>query len=161
LVSRTVDFAREGPPAITRTAVYLSELVDEAALVVRPDDDGVTVENLVPGGLVLPLDRAQLYRVLVNLMRNAAEAGADLITLSVETGNGVTRMTVSDNGPGLPLLVQGNLFKPFTGSGRQGGTGLGLAIARDLIRAHGGDLMLAQTGPRGTAFVMELATSEL
>ena len=161
LVSRTVDFAREGPPAITRTAVYLSELVDEAALVVRPDDDGVRVENLVPGGLVLPLDRAQLYRVLVNLMRNAAEAGADLITLSVEAENGVTRMTVSDNGPGLPLLVQDNLFKPFTGSGRHGGTGLGLAIARDLIRAHGGDLVLAQTGPRGTVFVMELATSEL
>jgi signal transduction histidine kinase len=161
LVGRTVDFAREGPPAITRTPVRLSELVDEAALVIRPDDDGVEIENLVPDNLVLPLDRAQLYRVLVNLMRNAAEAGADLITLSVETENGITRMTVSDNGPGLPLFVQYNLFKPFTGSGRHGGTGLGLAIARDLIRAHGGDLVLAQTGPDGTTFVMELALSEL
>jgi len=161
LVSRTVDFAREGPPAITRTAVALSELIDEAALVVRPDDDGVLVENDVPDNLILALDRAQIYRVLVNLMRNAAEAGAVRITLSVESLNGVTRMRVADNGPGLPLRVQDNLFKPFTGSGRRGGTGLGLAIARDLIRAHGGDLVLEQTGPHGTVFVMELAISEL
>lgn len=160
LVSRTVDFAREGPPAITRSAVVVRDLVDEAALVIRPDDVGVAIENLVPGNLVLPLDRAQIYRVLVNLMRNAVEAGADRITLSVECENGITRMKVSDNGPGLPLRVQDNLFKPFTGSGRHGGTGLGLAIARDLIRAHGGDLVLAQTGPRGTVFVMELAVSE-
>jgi signal transduction histidine kinase len=161
LVSRTVDFAREGPPAITRSAVGVRELVEEATLVIRPDDTGITIENLVPSSLVLALDRAQIYRVLVNLMRNAVEAGADHVTLSVETTNGITRMKVSDNGPGLPSRVQDNLFKPFTGSGRNGGTGLGLAIARDLIRAHGGDLVLAQTGPQGTLFVMELAVSEL
>jgi signal transduction histidine kinase len=161
LVSRTVDFAREGPPAITRSAVRVRELVDEAILVIRPDDTGITIDNLVPRELVLSLDRAQIYRVLVNLIRNAMEAGADQMSLSVETENGVTRMKVADNGPGLPLRVQENLFKPFTGSGRHGGTGLGLAIARDLIRAHGGDLVLAKTGADGTVFVMELATSEL
>jgi signal transduction histidine kinase len=161
LVSRTVDFAREGPPAITRTAVKLCELVDEAATVIRPDENSATIENNVPPDLVLALDRAQIYRVLVNLMRNAIEAGADLIVLSVDFTGGITRMKLRDNGPGLPLSVQDNLFKPFTGSGRRGGTGLGLAIARDLIRAHGGDLVLAATGPRGTIFVMELATSEV
>ncbi len=160
LVSRTVDFAREGPPAIIRSAVQVSGLVDEAAAAVRPEDGGVAIENLVPGGLVLALDRAQIYRVLVNLMRNAAEAGAARITLSVEGQNGATRLKMSDDGPGLPLRVKENLFKPFTGSGRRGGTGLGLAIARDLIRAHGGDLALAETSPRGTVFIMELAVSE-
>ncbi len=103
LVSRTVDFAREGPPAITRSAVSVRDLVDEAALVVRPDDTGITIENRTPDALVLPLDRAQIYRVLVNLLRNAVEAGADRITLSVDNENGVTRMKVSDNGSGLPL----------------------------------------------------------
>jgi len=165
LVSRTVDFAREGPPAITRSAVGVRELIDEAILVIRPslrpDDNEVTIDNLVPRELVLPLDRAQIYRVLVNLLRNAMEAGANQISLSVETENGITRMKVADNGPGLPLRVRENLFKPFAGSGRHGGTGLGLAIARDLIRAHGGDLILAQTGPNGTVFVMDLAVSEL
>jgi hypothetical protein len=93
-------------------------------------------------------------------MRNAAEAGADRITLSVDSKAGVSRMWVTDNGPGLPLRVQDNLFRPFTGSGRHGGTGLGLTIARDLIRAHGGDLVLSQTGPLGTVFIMELVVSE-
>ena len=109
---------------------------------------------------MLPLDRAQIYRVLVNLMKNAAEAGAKSIRLTTERDGAVTQLRVTDDGPGLPLRVQDNLFKPFTSSGRYGGTGLGLAIARDLIRAHGGDLILEQTGPRGTVFCMDLSASD-
>ncbi len=160
LVTRTVDFAREGPPAITRSPVALRELVDDAASVIQPDDMDLNIDNLVPKGLVLALDRAQIYRVLVNLLRNAVEAGASRIVVSVDIEAGLTRLMVTDNGPGLPLRVQDNLFKPFTGSGRRGGTGLGLAIARDLIRAHGGDLVLGETGPRGTRFEMGLVTSD-
>jgi signal transduction histidine kinase len=161
LVSRTVDFAREGPPAITRGKVVMRELADEAAAVLRPADGELVIDNLVPGSLSLALDRTQIYRVLVNLMRNAAEAGATRIELSVEGENGMTRLVVADNGPGLPKKVQDKLFQPFTSSGRRGGTGLGLAIARDLVRAHGGDLVLRSTGPDGTIFVMGLAVSEV
>jgi signal transduction histidine kinase len=161
LVSRTVDFAREGPPALTREPITLRDLVDEVAAVIRPMDPALAVLNQVPDELVLLLDRTQIYRVLVNLLRNAAEAGANKITLRTEGDNGMTRLVVADNGPGLPKKVQENLFRPFTGSGRRGGTGLGLAIARDLIRAHGGDLLLRSTGPAGTEFVMGLATVEL
>jgi signal transduction histidine kinase len=160
LVSRTVDFAREGPPALTRTPVGLRELIDEVAGAIRPGDYTLVFENLVPSSVRLALDRNQIYRVLANLLRNAAEAGASRIVLSVEGGNGMTRLVVSDNGPGLPRKVQENLFMPFTGSGRRGGTGLGLAIARDLIRAHGGDLVLERTGKEGTVFAMGLAVSE-
>ncbi len=160
LVSRTVDFAREGPPVITRGNLVLRDLVDEAAIMVRSNDAALMIENLVPGSLILPLDRMQMYRVLVNLMRNASEAGATQILLTIEGENGLTRLVVSDNGPGLPKKVQETLFQPFTGSGRRGGTGLGLVIARDLIRAHGGELSLRSTGPKGTVFVLGLATSE-
>jgi signal transduction histidine kinase len=156
LVSRTVDFAREGPPAIIRSSVMLHDLIDETALALRPDETGVTIENNVPATLVLALDREQIYRVLVNLMRNAVEAGADHVTISVTGENGMTRLNIMDNGPGLPQRVQENLFRPFTGSGRHGSTGLGLTIARDLVRAHGGELQLVQTGPCGTMFAMEL-----
>jgi signal transduction histidine kinase len=158
LVSRTVNFAREGPPAIIRTSVVLRDLIDETALALRPDETGVTIENNVPGTLVLALDREQIYRVLVNLMRNAMEAGANHVAISAGGVNGMTLLNIGDNGPGLPQRVQENLFKPFTGSGRHGSTGLGLTIARDLVRAHGGELQLAQTGPDGTVFVMELPT---
>lgn len=59
---------------------------------------------------------------------------------------------MKDNGPGLPPRAQANLFKPFKGSARSGGTGLGLAIARELIRAHGGDIEMLETGATGTTF---------
>ncbi len=161
LVSRTVDFAREGPPALTREPMALRELVDEVAAVIRPMDSNLIIQNQVPDEMVLLLDRTQIYRVLINLLRNSAEAGASKITIRTEGDNGMTRLVVADNGPGLPKKVQENLFRPFTGSGRRGGTGLGLAIARDLIRAHGGDLLLRSTGAAGTEFVMGLATVEL
>lgn len=160
LVTRTVDFAREGPPPITRTAVELNDVTEEAISVVRPLNPDVRFINEIPEELVLPLDRPQIYRVLVNLMKNAAEAGAKSIRLTTERDGAVTQLRVTDDGPGLPLRVQDNLFKPFTSSGRYGGTGLGLAIARDLIRAHGGDLILEQTGPRGTVFCMDLSASD-
>ena len=161
LVSRTVDFAREGPPAITRTPVCLREVVDEATQAVQPDGTGITIENHVPAELVLPLDRMQIYRVLLNLLRNATEAGAKAVVLTAETETGVPKIIVTDYGPGLPPRVLENLFKPFMGSGRQGGSGLGLAIARDLMRAHGGALILGQTSPQGTVFIMELLPAEM
>ena len=161
LVASTVDFAREGPPPVKRALVRVRELADEVAETLMPADESWRIENLVPETLALPLDRDHLYRVLANLIRNAAEAGATLISLSTETGKGHAKLRVADNGPGLPAKAQANLFKPFTGSVRNGGTGLGLTIARDLIRAHGGDLVLERTGPQGTVFCMELAADEL
>ncbi len=161
LVSRTVDFAREGPPAINRSRVVLRELVDEAASAMRPEENEIVIGNEVPCSVVLPLDRAQIYRVLMNLLRNAIEAGAKKIAFSVEVENGLVSLLVEDNGPGLPEKVKQNLFKPFTGSGRRGGTGLGLAIARDLVRAHGGDLVVRRTDQWGTVFLMGLAASDV
>ncbi|HTQ71470.1 MAG TPA: HAMP domain-containing sensor histidine kinase [Acidocella sp.] len=161
LVTSTVDFAREGRTQLNRSPVRVRALIDEVAETLLPENAGWRIENLTPDELELPLDRAQLYRVFANLIRNAAEAGATLISLSTETMNGKTRLRVADNGPGLPERAKANLFKPFTSSVRSGGTGLGLTIARDLIRAHGGDLVLERTGPAGTVFCMDLAAHEL
>src|SRR5262249_37827382 len=66
--------------------------------------------------------------------------------------------TVADDGPGLPDAVKEKLFRPFITGGRRGSTGLGLAIARDLIRAHGGEITLAATGATGTTFQLTLPT---
>ncbi len=165
LVSRTVVESGSQPPPVNRSSVVLRELVDEVVDFVRAGEGGggdsrMSIENLVPGSLVLPLDRNQIYRVLANLLRNAAEAGASRASVAIEDEAGLTRMVVADNGPGLPRKALAGLFRPFTASGRNGGTGLGLAIARDLIRAHGGDLLLRKTGAGGTEFVMTLPATE-
>ena len=59
----------------------------------------------------------------------------------------------------LPADVASQLFKPFTTGGRAGGAGLGLCIARDLVRAHGGEIALAETGPQGTTFRFTLPSN--
>jgi signal transduction histidine kinase len=65
-------------------------------------------------------------------------------------------LEVIDNGPGLPPRAREKLFQPFAGSARPGGTGLGLAIARELVRAHGGEIQLLRSTGDGTLFVIEL-----
>ncbi|MBV9756210.1 MAG: sensor histidine kinase, partial [Alphaproteobacteria bacterium] len=97
----------------------------------------------------------QLFRVLVNLLRNAAEAGASRIGVRGEQEPGVLAVLIEDDGPGLPEAVHKNLFRPFVSSERNG-SGLGLAIARDLMRAHGGDIELVATGAEGTTFRLVL-----
>jgi signal transduction histidine kinase len=161
LVTQTMDSAGGRPPPVSRTPVVLRELVDQAADFIRQRETGMVTENLVPETLVLPLDRNQIFRVLANLLRNAAEAQASRAVVTAEMADGVTQLVVADNGPGLPRKALAGLFKPFAGSGRNGGTGLGLAIARDLVRAHGGELLLRKTGPEGTAFILNLPNTDL
>ena len=67
---------------------------------------------------------------------------------------------MADNGPGLPDKARERLFQPFAGSVRRGGTGLGLVIARDILRAHRGDITLLETGPDGTTFRLDLPLME-
>jgi signal transduction histidine kinase len=62
---------------------------------------------------------------------------------------------VSDDGPGVPAKAREHLFEPFRASMRTGGTGLGLPIARELVRAHGGDIELVDT-PTGATFRLSI-----
>ena len=98
-----------------------------------------------------------MFRVLLNLARNALEAMAEKggeLAFTAGREEGVTVIEVADTGPGVAARVQGHLFEAFSEGSR--GTGLGLAIARELMRAHGGELVLAQTGPEGTRFRITL-----
>jgi signal transduction histidine kinase len=156
LVHRTLDFAREGPPPPMLSAIRLRALVAEAGDSVRGLLAVFQIENLVPPEKEVEADRNHLFRVLVNLMRNAAEAGATRVRARVRENGEVLAIELADDGPGLPEIVRANLFRPFTGTRRTGGSGLGLAIARDLMLAHGGDIGLVSTGPGGTTFRLTL-----
>lgn len=156
LVTKTLGFAREGPPALLRAAFPLAELVEEVAEQTRLLHEGLVIEARIPEAIAPPLDRTQMHRALLNLMRNAAEAGASRLVLRAQTDGSIVTMDIEDDGPGLPERARANLFRPFTGSARSGGTGLGLAIARDLVRAHGGELDLVSTSARGTLFRITL-----
>ncbi|MFC3230082.1 nitrogen regulation protein NR(II) [Marinibaculum pumilum] len=158
LCGRTLQFgkAEESPPQRRRFALH--GLVEEvAATLDLGADGGPRWRNDVAPDLMVEADPEQLYRVLLNLMRNAVEAMAGQGELSVlaVAGQGRIAVEVADTGPGLPEKVRAHLFEPFRGS-RSGGTGLGLTIALELVRAHGGDLRLLRSDGRGTTFRLEL-----
>jgi two-component system nitrogen regulation sensor histidine kinase NtrY len=115
------------------------------------------------------LDLEQIRRVVINLVDNAVEAlggasastrpngDAPLIVVATLLGaaNGVVRLTVSDNGPGIPLEDRDKLFMPYYSTKRRG-SGLGLAIVRRIIAEHGGSIEAADNLPTGTVFTVEL-----
>ena len=157
LCAQTLSFTREGPPALELTRFDLRALVADVGAALPETVNGQPVWNsLLQGGLEVEADREHLFRVLSNLGQNAIEAGASRVEVSAEQMDGRIRVTVSDNGPGLPPRAHQQLFQPFTGSARPGGTGLGLAIARDLVRAHGGEIRLEHSTADGTSFRFEL-----
>ncbi len=111
-------------------------------------------------GLTMEADHDQMFRVLVNLARNAMQAldtggtrdpRRDQIRITGRREGGVVTIEVSDTGPGVSEKVQAHMFQAFQGSTRAGGSGLGLAIAAELVRAHGGDIKLVP-GTIGATF---------
>jgi two-component system, NtrC family, sensor histidine kinase HydH len=102
------------------------------------------------------IDPHQLGRALDNLLVNALqhvpEGGRVHVTATVDGER--LRLTVSDDGPGVPEEVRAHIFEPFVTS-RCGGTGLGLAIVREIVEAHGGTVRLVPSAS-GAVFEMEL-----
>jgi hypothetical protein len=118
----------------------------------------------VERGLTVEADHDQLFRVLVNLARNAVQAletrGArdparDQIRITGRREGSVAVIEVSDTGPGVPEKARAHLFQAFQGSARAGGIGLGLAIAAELVRAHGGEIRLVP-GTIGATFSISI-----
>jgi signal transduction histidine kinase len=157
LSTKTLAFVREGAPTLNRTRFRLRDLVEEVGSVLPPPANGAALwRNEVPEGIELSGDRDQLFRVFANLGQNAVQSGATEVTVKAAQTDGIATIQVGDNGPGLPPRAREKLFQPFSGSARPGGTGLGLAIARDLLRAHGGDIRLADSTGAGTMFELRL-----
>jgi signal transduction histidine kinase len=152
--------AEEPPPALDR--IPLLGLVQDAVEGERlATDASITFREDVPASMIVRADPEQLYRVLLNLIRNARQAleaakiDGEIAIIATESDRS-WEIEVSDTGAGLPPKAQEYLFQPFQGGARKGGAGLGLAIAAELVRGHGGELHLKSTGPEGTAFVIVL-----
>jgi signal transduction histidine kinase len=156
LCTRTLDFSREGAPPLAPSRFRLAPLIDEIGPGLALSEGGLTIEYAIPPEFVVRADRDQLYRVFSNLARNAFEAGARSLRFSAAREKDTIAIEIADDGPGLPPKAQENLFRPFFGSARPGGSGLGLAIARELARAHGGELTLVASTGAGTVFRLTL-----
>ncbi len=159
LCERTLRYGKADEPAPERTRVRLSALIDEVGLSLGAGDlKDLRWENAVGGDLLANVDPEQMFRIVLNLGRNALAAMKDKGEVRFEardSGKGEIILLVSDNGPGVPPRVREHLFVPFMG-GSQGSTGLGLAIVRELLHAHGGDIRLVKSDEAGTTFELML-----
>ena len=150
----TLSYGRLQEPPPERRPILLEPLVDEVheTLGLGPDAP-VRWISAVERGLVVEADYDQLFRILLNLARNALQAlesraardpGRDQIRITGRREGAVVVIEVSDTGPGFSERARAHLFEAFQGSTRTGGAGLGLAIAAELVRAHGGEIRLVE-----------------
>ncbi|HEX5961885.1 MAG TPA: ATP-binding protein [Rhodanobacteraceae bacterium] len=107
-------------------------------------------------------DAAQIEQVLINLVKNAVEAGGDPdeVTLGISRTLQHWRIEVSDRGPGMSDTVLAQALLPFY-STKRSGTGLGLALAREIVEAHGGRITLANREGGGLRVTVSLPATRV
>lgn len=171
LIMREVDrvdelLARFGRPELKREAVDVHYVVQETTQLLQLESAGRVgiIPDYDPSIPAISADAAALRQLLLNLLRNAYQAGASTITIRsrvdydsvmLRPGSGsVVRLDVEDNGCGVPEALRSMLFLPLV-TGRRNGTGLGLALAQQIAAAHEGLLSYAPLDP-GSRFTLRL-----
>jgi two-component system osmolarity sensor histidine kinase EnvZ len=152
-------FAR-GEGGEDASLIDLSELVREVAAAAERAQPRARIAVSAPVHAPVRVRRAGLRRVLANLIDNAVKHGSQ-VAVSLHQDEGLVEVAVEDDGPGIPEARREEAFRPFhrLDEGRNlqsGGSGLGLAIARDITRAHGGDILLDQSAMGGLKATVRL-----
>ena len=168
LVDEFAQFARM--PAPKTVPSDLNALLTETLALYNGLFREIVIDPRFETGLpTVRVDVEQIRRVVINLVDNAVEAlggthagvrpDGDSPRIVVETRrdavNGVVRVIVADNGPGIPAADREKLFMPYYSTKRRG-SGLGLAIVRRIVAEHGGAIDVQNNEPQGTRFVIEL-----
>ena len=138
----------------------LGALVREAAAAAGRAQPRAHIDVTAPAHVSVSVKRAGLRRVLANLIDNALKHGSK-VAVSLTQDERLVEIAVEDDGPGIPGSRREEAFRPFhrLDEGRNlqtGGSGLGLAIARDIARAHGGELVLSESGLGGLKATVRL-----
>jgi signal transduction histidine kinase len=125
------------------------------------ESQGVTVRIEIPESIELPLERARVERVFINLVDNALEAmpAGGAIHIGATVDSDAATIQVTDTGPGISPDIREHLFQPFVSSGKKNGLGLGLALSRQTILDHGGDMWVESEPGRGARFFIRLPLS--
>jgi two-component system, NtrC family, nitrogen regulation sensor histidine kinase NtrY len=158
LVDEFSQFARMPSPRTVPTD--LAQLIAETVALYNGIFADVRIEQRFASDVpFVRLDPEQVRRVIINLVDNAIEAmerrGSILLETQLDKPNGLVRIVVADDGPGIPPAERDKLFLPYYSTKRRG-SGLGLAIVRRIIAEHGGSIEVGDNVPRGTRFTIEL-----
>jgi PAS domain S-box len=153
IIRRMRDFVEKRDPH--RTEADINAIADDAMTLALIDSKSAELAIHFEHNISLPkvlVDQVQIQQVLVNLLRNAAEAMSTTeqrkLTLTISTmAEEFVEVSVSDTGTGIPAHIAAHLFAPFVTT-KPDGMGIGLAISKSIIEAHGGT-MKAEPNPEG------------
>lgn len=172
LINEVLDIARieSGRMALSLEPVSVGEVVGETLELLRPlaAEAGITLlSDPIDDHVFVRADRQRLKQVLLNLLSNAVKFnrrdGSVTVRCEAATEDRL-RISVTDEGPGIPPELAGRLFVPFErlGADKEGiqGTGLGLALSKGLVEAMGGTIGVESTPGIGSTFGVELSRAE-
>ena len=178
IIRTMLDFSRTGGTQPTPCAV--ATIVDTALDLAAKDYDlrrkfdfrsVRIVKELDPSTPDVPCTPGEIVQVVLNIVKNAAEALAErkqpdtepTITVKLRPEGAFARLEIRDNGPGMDLATRRRVFEPyFSTKGPAGGTGLGLSVAYFIItQRHGGTISVESAPGQGTQFVIRLRTASV
>ncbi|MEV1173203.1 ATP-binding protein, partial [Nonomuraea sp. NPDC049784] len=151
LVAQLLDLSRldSGVRLIEPEAIELAPLIEQAVREAALAREDVAIRPSAPAGLVVRADPDLLAQVLANLLDNAVRHSPPdgVVTVRATPEGAGVRVTVADQGPGIPASAQGRVFERFSrlDTGRaadSGGAGLGLAIVKEIVELHGGSIRI-------------------
>jgi signal transduction histidine kinase len=147
-------------PQVRRRSFAVRPWAEELESLFRASEAAAGVDLTLavdPAELAIDADPDLLHQLLLNLLRNAAEAAAahaaaPAVTLAFgSTRGGRTQIEVTDNGPGVPPSLAQDVFLPFFTT-KPKGTGVGLSLTRQLVLAHGGSISVDDAPSGGASF---------
>jgi signal transduction histidine kinase len=152
MVASAMSFARDQAGSEARAVVDLRTLLQRVCDDLADAGHAITLD-VDEDAIAFSCQPAAMRRAFTNLIDNATKYGRRA-RVSLERGSGVVLVTIDDDGPGIPECLQKEAFKPFrrleeSRNRETGGTGLGLTVARTIVRAHGGDIRLANRNDGG------------
>jgi two-component system, NtrC family, nitrogen regulation sensor histidine kinase NtrY len=157
MVNEFSSFARM--PASQPSPNHLNEIIRETLVLFQEAHKDVHFVFISENLPILNIDRDQMKRVMINLIKNSLAAtdgeGEIKIQTSYDPKLQIVRLEVSDDGCGIPEEDKGRLFEPYFSTSRTG-TGLGLTIVNAIIADHNGYIRVRDNTPKGTTFLIEL-----
>ncbi|QPJ65184.1 MAG: PAS domain-containing protein [Candidatus Nitrohelix vancouverensis] len=171
IISSVLLFAQSAQPSRQKCDVdeLIDGLLENSSELMIPENISVH-KKLATAKILANGDDALLKQVFVNLLRNAIQAMPDGGTLSVETcidapassdaqadpsGRRFVRISIADDGMGIPAEKRDNIFNPFFTT-KDKGTGLGLSICHNIVKAHQGAIDLEATEGPGSTFIVKI-----
>jgi len=158
LCENTLQYGGSDVEELNLQTFNLHNLIDDVSTSLGLlENDSIKLNNGIANDQKIKADNDQLFRVLMNINRNAIQAIGESgnITVTGTVQNDYITIDVSDDALGIPEKIKENLFQPFK-TGSRGGTGLGLAISKEIITAHGGTLDLLKSDAKGSTFLILL-----